>query len=68
MIDLDTGGPFTAHTINPVPVVLVAPAGSAYTSVQMRTGGRLSDIAPTILDLIGLQPAPQMTGKSLIVH
>ena len=68
MIDLDSGGPFTAHTINQVPVMLVAPAGSAYTSVQMRTGGRLSDIAPTILDLIGLQLAPQMTGKSLIVH
>ncbi|NBU64822.1 MAG: 2,3-bisphosphoglycerate-independent phosphoglycerate mutase, partial [Chloroflexia bacterium] len=68
MIDLDTGGPFTAHTINQVPVMLVAPAGSAYTSVQMRSGGRLSDIAPTVLDLLGLQPAPQMTGKSLIVH
>ncbi len=68
MIDLDTGGPFTAHTINQVPVMLVAPAGSAYANAQLRTGGRLSDIAPTVLDLIGLQPAPQMTGTSLIVH
>jgi hypothetical protein len=57
MIDLDTGGPFTAHTINQVPVMLVAPAGSTYTTVQMRSGGRLSDIAPTVLDLIGLRPA-----------
>jgi 2,3-bisphosphoglycerate-independent phosphoglycerate mutase len=68
MIDEATGGPFTAHTINQVPVVLVAPATSPYASVTLRSGGRLSDIAPTILDLLGLDKAPQMTGTSLITR
>ncbi|MFZ9857830.1 MAG: 2,3-bisphosphoglycerate-independent phosphoglycerate mutase [Roseiflexaceae bacterium] len=68
MIDGDTGGPFTAHTINQVPVILVAPDGSPYQHVSLRTGGRLSDIAPTVLDLLKLTPAPQMTGTSLINH
>jgi len=68
MIDGDTGGPFTAHTINQVPVILVAPDGSPYQHVSLRTGGRLSDIAPTVLDLLNLTPAPQMTGMSLINH
>jgi 2,3-bisphosphoglycerate-independent phosphoglycerate mutase len=68
MIDGDTGGPFTAHTINQVPVILVAPEGSPYQHVSLRTGGRLSDIAPTVLDLLKLAPAPQMTGMSLINH
>jgi 2,3-bisphosphoglycerate-independent phosphoglycerate mutase len=68
MIDGDTGGPFTAHTINQVPVILVAPDGSPYQQVSLRTGGRLSDIAPTVLDLLNLTPAPQMTGTSLINH
>lgn len=66
MIDGETGGPFTAHTINQVPVILVAPDGSPYQRVSLRTGGRLSDIAPTVLDLLNLAPAPQMTGTSLI--
>ncbi len=68
MIDGDSGGPFTAHTINQVPVILVAPDGSPYQHVTLRTGGRLSDIAPTVLDLLNLTPAPQMTGTSLINH
>ena len=68
MIDGDTGGPFTAHTINQVPVILVAPDGSPYQQVTLRTGGRLSDIAPTVLDLLTLDPAPQMTGTTLINH
>lgn len=68
MIDLETGGPFTAHTTNQVPVMLVAPAASAYQQVTLRDGGRLSDIAPTVLDLLGLAPAPQMTGTSLIIR
>lgn len=68
MIDGDSGGPFTAHTINQVPVILVAPDGSPYQHVTLRAGGRLSDIAPTVLDLLNLAPAPQMTGTSLINH
>ena len=63
MIDPVTGGPHTAHTTNPVPVVLVGgPAG-----VRLRKG-RLADLAPTLLDLMGLPLPPEMTGKSLIVR
>ncbi|HQY42671.1 MAG TPA: 2,3-bisphosphoglycerate-independent phosphoglycerate mutase [Paracoccaceae bacterium] len=61
MIDPVTGGPHTAHTTNPVPVVLVGgPAGA-----RLRNG-RLADLAPTILDLMGLPLPPEMTGTSLI--
>ncbi|CUH64708.1 2,3-bisphosphoglycerate-independent phosphoglycerate mutase [Thalassovita gelatinovora] len=61
MIDPKTGGPHTAHTINPVPVVLVGgPEGA-----KLRQG-RLSDLAPTLLQLMGLPQPPEMTGKSLL--
>jgi 2,3-bisphosphoglycerate-independent phosphoglycerate mutase len=63
MIDPVTGGPHTAHTTNPVPVaVLGGPKGA-----HLRDG-RLADIAPTVLDLMGLPVPPEMTGKSLIVR
>lgn len=68
MIDGESGGPFTAHTINQVPVILISPDGSPYQHAILRTGGRLSDIAPTVLDLLNLEPASQMTGTSLITH
>ena len=62
MVDPVTGGPHTAHTLNPVPVILVGgPAGA-----QLRDGGRLADLAPTLLALMGLPQPPEMTGKSLI--
>jgi 2,3-bisphosphoglycerate-independent phosphoglycerate mutase len=61
MLDPQTGGPHTAHTVNPVPVALVGgPAG-----VQLRDG-RLSDVAPTLLHLMGLPKPPEMTGETLI--
>ena len=61
MIDPETGGPHTAHTTNPVPVALVGgPEGA-----QLRDG-RLGDLAPTLLALMGLELPPEMTGKSLI--
>ncbi len=61
MIDPETGGPHTAHTLNPVPVALVGgPAGASLHD------GRLADLAPTILDLMGLELPPEMTGRSLI--
>ncbi|HWQ11542.1 MAG TPA: 2,3-bisphosphoglycerate-independent phosphoglycerate mutase [Roseiflexaceae bacterium] len=68
MIDPETGGPHTAHTTNPVPTYLVAAPGLGLEKgqVSLREGGRLADVAPTVLDLMGLQPAPQMTGRSLI--
>jgi 2,3-bisphosphoglycerate-independent phosphoglycerate mutase len=62
MIDPETGGPHTAHTLSPVPVVLIGgPAGA-----RLR-GGRLADVAPTVLELLGLALPPEMTGRSLIV-
>jgi 2,3-bisphosphoglycerate-independent phosphoglycerate mutase len=61
MIDPVTGGPHTAHTTNLVPVTLVGgPAG-----VRLHPG-RLSDLAPTLLDLMQLPVPPEMTGKTLI--
>lgn len=63
MVDPDTGGPHTAHTVNPVPVVVFGgPAGA-----RLRNG-RLADVAPTVLDLMGLDLPPEMTGQSLIVR
>ncbi|WP_050603823.1 2,3-bisphosphoglycerate-independent phosphoglycerate mutase [Ruegeria sp. 6PALISEP08] len=61
MVDPKTGGPHTAHTLNPVPVVLVGgPEGA-----QLKQG-RLSDLAPTLLELMGLPKPPEMTGESLL--
>jgi len=61
MIDPETGGPHTAHTTNPVPVVMVGgPKGAALHQ------GRLSDLAPTLLDLMNLPKPGEMTGNSLI--
>ncbi len=61
MIDPETGGPHTAHTLNPVPVALVGgPQGASLRD------GRLADLAPTVLDLMGLALPPEMTGRSLI--
>ncbi|MEM9146406.1 MAG: 2,3-bisphosphoglycerate-independent phosphoglycerate mutase [Pseudomonadota bacterium] len=57
------GGPHTAHTLNPVPVSLVAPDLPGSTTLAP---GRLSDLAPTLLALMGLPVPPEMTGRSLI--
>jgi len=62
MIDEATGGPFTAHTTNAVPFVLFNAPGYG-----LAPGGRLADIAPTLLDLMGLDVPGEMTGKSLLV-
>ena len=62
MVDPQTGGPHTAHTLNPVPVILVGgPRGA-----RLRAGGRLADLAPTLLDLLGVPKPAEMTGQSLI--
>ncbi|QDC08334.1 2,3-bisphosphoglycerate-independent phosphoglycerate mutase [Oceanicola sp. D3] len=61
MIDPETGGPHTAHTLNPVPVVVYgAPEGTTVAD------GRLADLAPTVLSLMGLPQPEEMTGKSLL--
>lgn len=57
---------WTAHTKNPVPFVLVAPEQSPYRRVTLRSSGRLADVAPTILQLMGLEQPEEMTGQSLI--
>ncbi len=62
MVDPVTGGPHTAHTTNPVPVVLVGGPPRA----ALRQGGRLADLAPTVLALMGLPQPPEMTGSSLL--
>ena len=66
MIDPVTGGPFTAHTTNQVPVVLAAPDGHPLRLATLRADGVLSAIAPTILHLLGLSFPADMTQESLI--
>lgn len=61
MIDYETGGPFTAHTTNPVPLIVIG-----LGDVKLREG-RLADLAPTMLDILGFEKPKEMTGESLIV-
>ncbi len=63
MVDPATGEPFTAHTTNKVPFVLVDPSRKG---VALRGDGRLADLAPTMLDLMGLPKPAEMSGESLI--
>lgn len=58
----EAGNPHTAHTLNPVPAVLVA---GGFEARQLRTGGALSDVAPTLLKLFGLEQPTVMDGTSL---
>ncbi|MBV5316758.1 MAG: 2,3-bisphosphoglycerate-independent phosphoglycerate mutase, partial [Desulfobulbaceae bacterium] len=64
MVNPESGGPYTAHTLNPVPFLLV---GEEYCDRKLRTGGALQDIAPTILTLMQLPIPNEMEGKSLLV-
>ena len=63
MIDYETGKPHTAHTTNPVPFILYN-YDPAYT---LREGGCLADIAPTLLEVMGLPQPAEMTGQSLLI-
>ncbi|MEO8090559.1 MAG: 2,3-bisphosphoglycerate-independent phosphoglycerate mutase [Gemmatimonadales bacterium] len=60
MIDPATGGVHTAHTMNPVPLVAIRPEAS-----ELRTGGSLRDVAPTVLGLMGIDQPAEMTGRDL---
>jgi 2,3-bisphosphoglycerate-independent phosphoglycerate mutase len=64
MIDPATGGPHTAHTTNPVPFVIVGGKDAAGTK-HLRGGGSLRDVGPTILQLLGIEPPQEMTGRDL---
>ncbi|MCI8993538.1 MAG: 2,3-bisphosphoglycerate-independent phosphoglycerate mutase [Eubacterium sp.] len=63
LIDPQTGESFTAHTINPVPFILIN-YKDGYT---LREGGCLADIAPTLIEMMGMEQPKEMTGKSLLV-
>ena len=62
MIDYETGEPHTAHTSNPVPFILV---DDDKKHMELKEGGRLADIAPTMLDLMDIKKPEEMTGQSL---
>ena len=66
MIDLETGAPLTAHTTNPVPVLLVAPDDHPLRHTALLQGARLSAVAPTVLQLMGLAVPETMSEPSLI--
>jgi 2,3-bisphosphoglycerate-independent phosphoglycerate mutase len=60
MLEDDGVSPHTAHTTNPVPLVVTAPG------TELREGGELADLAPTVLDLLGIRQPAEMTGRSLV--
>ncbi|MBQ2105951.1 MAG: 2,3-bisphosphoglycerate-independent phosphoglycerate mutase [Lachnospiraceae bacterium] len=64
LLDYETGAPFTAHTTNPVPFILV----NAGDEFGLREGGCLADIAPTLIEIMGLEQPKEMTGKSLLIR
>lgn len=67
----DQGNPWTAHTTNPVPFILVEGEGCKIpghgTEVSLRSDGVLADIAPTLLEILGVPQPPEMTGRSMIL-
>ncbi len=65
MYDSETGAPHTAHTNNPVPFILV---DESRKTASLRTDGSLCDVAPTVLDLMGIPAPVEMTGQNLVVE
>lgn len=65
MLEEESEEPHTAHTTNPVPFILV---GDEYRQRRLREGGALEDIAPTMLEILGIPRPPEMTGRSLLVE
>ena len=63
MADEKTGEPWTAHTTNPVPFILV----NYDPDYTLREGGRLADIAPTLIEMMGMEKPKEMTGESLLI-
>ncbi len=63
LVDYETGVPFTAHTTNPVPFVLI----NYDPSYTLKEGGRLADIVPTLIEMMGMEKPAEMTGESLLI-
>ena len=63
MVDEKTGAPFTQHTINRVPFLFVQKGAEGR---KLQDGGRIADVAPTMLKLLGLPQPKEMTGTSLV--
>ena len=63
MIDYKTGEPHTAHTTNPVPIILI----TDNENYKLKNDGRLADLAPTMLELMGIEQPEEMTGHSLLI-
>ncbi len=68
MVDPETGQPHTAHTTNPVPVMLIGAGGPGRNAPVALRNGKLADVAPTLLELLGLPQPAEMTGRSLIAE
>ena len=64
MVNYVTGAPHTAHTTNPVPFILA----NYDEDVELREGGVLADIVPTLIDVMGMEQPKEMTGKSLLIR
>ena len=60
MLEDDGVSPHTAHTTNPVPLVVTSPVPA------LRDGGEIADLAPTVLEFLGMRQPPEMTGSSLV--
>jgi 2,3-bisphosphoglycerate-independent phosphoglycerate mutase len=64
MWNFEANAPHTQHTTNPVPLIVVSPD---FKGRQLRTDGRLADVAPTLLEMMGLPQPSEMTGRSLFL-
>jgi 2,3-bisphosphoglycerate-independent phosphoglycerate mutase len=64
MVNPETGEPYTAHSLNPVPLILVA---DQFKGCKLQDGGALKDIAPTMLSLLDLPVPAEMEGNDLLV-
>lgn len=64
LVDYESGAPFTAHTTNPVPFILV----NYDENYTLREGGCLADIIPTMIEMMGMEQPKEMTGKSLLIR
>ena len=64
LVNPETGEPHTAHTVNPVPFIFIS---NDMKDAKLRTDGKLADITPTMLDLLGIEKPAEMDGETLII-